>query len=1609
VRALVAELQHSAADQHVLLFLDVGQHEPDWRLGMIARDAVEQLAGEFESWKSAKPGGRGSLTIVCSCGPAESGWVRVPESAAEKTTSVFGYFLARGLQGECNGFGAAEPSEDTILRKQELIGYLTKHVDEWSRAHRGVPQTVTVFSTTADDFEIARVPEQPRAPAAESSEESQAASEPASASDSSKDSPKAAEQAASESSTSSAEKSAAPPAGASTPPTGENAKGDGEQPPQRLIDRYWDAVGRLQNDPQVLAQRPGRLRALHSRMIRAEQYEVLVDGGRGKPPEGEYAQELERIKELIDELSPRSGGASGAPSADDAKKAAEEAEKFEQLLKDLAKPVEKAEAAPTADGTVPPAASAKPKAAESPFANPAERRRFETWLLNRVGDSSGAAATIKGEQLLAVVARLQEPLDDSSATWRTLWQARGALQSLGNAELVPRLAALLYREERGADPTAAPPEASAAIGMEQRRRAQLALEIARRSWLETLQAQSGAGAAAGSIEFQARLDEELGLLLAAAARSFEAYDAMTESLAGAIQVRNSALERIPDYARWAAAVAEYDRAALPGSDAWGARSDSPEAYWDPEQFAPGTLPRDLIELVGRTYRLHATIRDALSKTDASRAEALKEASRSCRESLAAVERRFREELDPALRARELGPAQWHALYRMKSVPWIAPADRRKLRQKLVARGSLAGAPLRANSSSTTPEGAWVAYWGITTLALARADDADAFRTRLPSLWDQFRKFAAARSSSSNSSGGDPSTLRLRARIALSVQQGWKGLADEILPLESVPLGSPQELALRLVDQVDCRLNPRHPRALAAPPRASGDPLAQNPSASLPAADLQLEAGSSKFDSASTAPFTFQVAPRDSAGGWGPPDYEVVLGFDTRLAAVSIGTTTIRPFVPLAIGQNSEVRGTVRRLPGVKEPVVLRFALIERRALIEKGTPAGGEANQQPFAFLQSLQQMEFEPAFPRAGWDVQFLTATDQPVDLVEPAGGTGQGNVIRRRLRLPPLPSPAPGAPVEPISLKARLVIPPDNAETALIVACYALTDQDVPAGEEASYQLREIGAPKEFPLAPDAKSIDLPFAPAAAPAQPGQPAAAPPAQPEKLDVTRGIRFVIRPKSEGAANAAPVAIDVVPRLYRRDSLIKVGVKEGREWPVAAFDAERGRVTVDVQAEDVRFHGVLQPPVVKLQLSSALEAIRASGDAQQLQTAPLPFSDARNNQPAVTGRLAFSVQKPGLEEARDPLEFWLDVGPYPHAFRYQLFRNRVERMAGASVRVVEPADGQVFRFDAEPAAGNPTGGGAASAREEIRIRAAVDFASDSEGNWEIQFEDDDSDGSPLRLASLLNPRKLRGAWREEVRLVQPAGEQWAFETEVADHDWTISAKGLAGNARLVARLSDGEGRNLGEARVGFSIDRDPPRLVVKEPARVEFEPGDDIPVAGTAIDGDSGVASVIVYLDQDGNGEPDAKEQIVEIPVRRGGTEFAQSIPPNDPKRPQAGRHTLLFQAKDRAGRLSPAVKRVVEIQSSPGSPTSKKPGSILVLFDESRSQRLTVTVSGAKLPKPLEQMRKGQAAKVEFADLPPGEYQVTITVNQTGREAFSNKVKVVEGKATEIRAPSSN
>jgi hypothetical protein len=139
---LIELLTEAAARRSVLLILDAGQVGSDRNLHLFGNVFLAAFKARLRTSQSK------GLAVLCSCAPGQTSW----ESEADRC-SVFGYYVARGLEDKARGWDRLSPH----VTVRALANYVRHHVDRWVRVNRKAVQTPELLGDTSVNFVLPRI------------------------------------------------------------------------------------------------------------------------------------------------------------------------------------------------------------------------------------------------------------------------------------------------------------------------------------------------------------------------------------------------------------------------------------------------------------------------------------------------------------------------------------------------------------------------------------------------------------------------------------------------------------------------------------------------------------------------------------------------------------------------------------------------------------------------------------------------------------------------------------------------------------------------------------------------------------------------------------------------------------------------------------------------------------------------------------------------------------------------------------------------------------------------------------------------------------------------------------------------------------------------------------------------------------------------------------------------------------------------------------------------------------------------------------------------------------------------------------------------------------
>jgi hypothetical protein len=330
-----------------------------------------------------------------------------------------------------------------------------------------------------------------------------------------------------------------------------------------------------------------------------------------------------------------------------------------------------------------------------------------------------------------------------------------------------------------------------------------------------------------------------------------------------------------------------------------------------------------------------------------------------------------------------------------------------------------------------------------------------------------------------------------------------------------------------------------------------------------------------------------------------------------------------------------------------------------------------------------------------------------------------------------------------------------------------------------------------------------------------------------------------------------------------------------------------------------------------------------------------------------------------------PRTVWLDVDGVPRAFAFEIVCRAGAR--GEDLRQ-QRWQIEIHQLATDPEAPQPV------TRDRDRPMAFrenqtlwTDLRTDMPINAFEGFAHDDvieiglGEEPPLRFFS-------ERAARTELSEVQ--GGTLLLKTVVTDHRVPLDIAGRRGEVRVGARARyrGSEERDL----VPVILDGIPPRVSRLSFVASTIPQGTKLAVQVVAEDMGSGVASIRVGFDRDGNGELDEADQPLEVEQSFATVQL-------DTAELQVGKsYRVLAEAKDRVGLVSPLVRQDVMIIAPkvPEKETAPTKGNIRgsVLFGGTAAvsrNLVTVSIEGSG----VSPVKTGAGGSFEFRDVPAGTY----------------------------------
>lgn len=1232
LRSFLNDLARILGDKNVLLLVDTGRTQPNWRVGILAHDFPTQFAADVKAIQDKLP----RLRVLTAAGTGQTSY-----TSETSRTSTFARLVVDGLRGAADGFGESGPSSNTNHRVEcdELYWFVKSGVETWSLANRGRSQTVE-RAGAADDFTITLAAAHRGSPAKFDDQ----SADDVSPGNVSENSPKA---------------DAGPPAAA---PTGGQA-GPGESTarksrsePAAAEKQLWAQVDKLWTRRDAYTRRklavhcaPHVWRMIQSRLLLVEQRILggesaaarslleLIDGGPTQttsvPDRAANAARnslFAQVDALCDLFEP------GAPELDVSVAylrhgaAAPQSKEVDALVKLIkaawveTAQVSTAEAKP-AEALQQLGARFDARAAGKSLA----RRTLFTWLWNRVGE---IIENDKPEMLsldLQRIARLAQlaPVDQP-AEFHWLGQVLGDVRPAAQGALLRIVRQAYELELLAQESSACDPRAYAEVREDLDR-----ANLQRRAGMQWLLV--GGGNAQQAIK-----------AFTEAARLYKRVRHVTDQIARSLSLRDELAAQLPDFARWVAQGDEVgdrptERKRLIEIFSNPHARDELVQHRRPRDFDalnPTAPERQLLDLcVDLRILNHPATRREL--TDAELAEAEIRWSK--------FKGWFGNEADRLTEDRLATPDRWRELDRILQNPWIDAATRKRLRveRRRIAVDLESRDGLRAPNAATSRDepvvsGLWQAFWAVQVLGMT-IDNAEAERT----LWTLWVKLARR-------SVNDAAAVDLRSRLGRLIGGGWTQLVRDLdvaikAGTSGAPLSQDAERLLRGLHATD-----------DAPFRPDADPVRSVRRAQLWEVLLGHYRGFGHGDfrryqplqaalgQSGTAPplielpayVSFEEIPQGAGAArvalvckWpgGQPEAGAWLELDFDEAGLEVSVPGSPPLAPGKLAADSAS---------------------DRPVMLDVKIRPGVQSGQMLIAALQCagrppvLAALPLKPKFDDSGWSIVFRGSGGQ--ELVQRQEGRG-----KTVLKLPPLEEPFK---ISPLVKRPRR----DGAESiAGVLTCKTAAPpfEKTIGAFAAKFVEGEDTAPLQL-------GMTVPVAPPPVTVPPG---GAPPAQTGQ-DVSLGLTFKFDVMNDG--EKVSVRREVGLAAYDGFDLIKV--------TKPMFDRTRLEFFVETaEGAAGRLPAGDAPLNVKLRLPD---------DFPEPKQANLIAALIPGGRPV---RLFAELDVKDVDESKS-YEVALDVMGLGGAFRYACRPNRLVQSSTDAVgllRVVKPQPNDAF----DPTKGGP--------------------------------------------------------------------------------------------------------------------------------------------------------------------------------------------------------------------------------------------------------------------------------------------------------------------------------
>ena len=1522
-------------EKKVLFLFDVGRLDPDWRIGHLSNDFSRQIQVELNEAKVE------NLRIICSSGSNETSWWD-----SETKQSVFGRFVAEGLAG-----AADNNPRNHRVDVDELFEFVRSNVAAWSKENRGRTQTVQSFSFGDSDlsFEIVAVTDKPEPNVDDEGTESGAEGEESGSTD----------------------EVAAKSGDGGADAEKEAAKKVDPAALEATLEALWTRRDQLRSQhPEHVV--PHRWRSVQSYLIRGERQ---LRGNLLTAAETSFQD----VSNLLDGVDASMNATNLFPHVEALKfhsltiagftKTPLEEKVREELLTNLA----------AIKGTPPEAG--KPDPAEEVRKSIVQHRtpaivEATAWVVDRLK----AARSRKDIAALKHVVRervLGEPLGWPLELFLAQrWSAAADRTSLDwNLDSFGELLTLTGQAET----------LLLTIGTE-------ALPIAQQTLVSALKELIAAEQwLCRGEELSQRAQPHLDLARKKLGE-INSPDGHVRMFAATVQLRDQLLSELPDYASWLSRGAEVadrkvdwpkliefaescENAEAESSWQAGSKLEWPLGTEQPHE-------RQLFELMQATRQLTWMIEKTRTagKDDSRQARLeLFAVARSVRSRWNAFEKDQMAKLETVEQHDEVVVGDQRAIEHALLFPWIDAKRRTRLRKKLQQP------PQQVQNQDAAIEreaGVWSGMWGIQTLALA---DFDSRRTA--SLWRQWgelvKAIAALPENAAKKASARPGIVKKRVNLAVGLSREWNRMADTLDRVKHDDAALADRLG-RIVNGMDLVLTDPKQRSKADETvvktrrQAFADWVAVqgraqqasarlfNPNSKLatridsllrdigrsddpgsfPAhASITLNGGEQQIQPKSDRQATFSIdLPKVETEGW-------KLQFGLANASLIWNDKAVEEELLIPVGKRHlDVSVSVPKEFNEMQNAVVAL-------LNENGYPLD----------IRTIQVMQpFDPN----QWEVIFKTADG--ATLINPKMlGVG------RRLYLPPFAD-------QPIELRAVLVTP---AGSQPLKAKVIVSRMDLPnlKWEEIAQSSIEV----------QANTTETPLT-IAFPVPKSDPGAKGPVAPPAVNISDGLLFKIE-----AEGKEPIQYVIQPTFWPADKF----VRQGSLKPVFVNQELTVPLYVSDYSEDGNRIDPLLPEKIPIKVHLPSDAISNNW----VEDPDLERPGVQIGKMTVLTTKFDKTKRAEYEAEGVKLPLAVSVAGIPRAYRFLISNIESKPISGGQgarifINVLKPQSGMILLAN----------------KDELSLEVAVDapgfdreggqwrwdkigkqwLPNQGRGNWVITSQlvsDGDQfnpqvDGDATRISSSLKRSVALQSLKGGVWTLQPSLS--AYPISQARIQQFLKRRGWL---RFIAVLTK-DGEEIARDSVRFAIDDSEPEAELAGPSG-KHDARKPLQLSLQAMDKQSSIRNVVVWLDQNLNEKLDKNEDVFERhynPLEPGTTRSDTIIIQSALLPRKVEKFVVKATVTNGANIPMTTETEIVLEANSVTAAAAPKTGQLKVTFKNSRGINTVVAIEGAKKEK-----KATKGTSVDFGELPAGQYKINVVQGRQVVKKGSADAEIKVGKTT--------